>query len=153
MIRDHLSDSTTYRRLSPNEAELETRRIRHALTNWMAKHSTVLTKNELRFLKHHYNANEEPFATFYATMKVHKQPLKTRPIVSCSGSLLAALGVWVDDKLQKAARTQRSYFTSSFDLKKELSVLNLPPGYFLFTADAESMYTNIPTDRALLFIG
>lgn len=153
VIRDHLSDSTTYRRLSPNEAELETRRIRHALTNWMAKHSTVLTKNELRFLKHHYNANEEPFATFYATMKVHKQPLKTRPIVSCSGSLLAALGVWVDDKLQKAARTQRSYFKSSFDLKKELSALILPPGCFLFTADAESMYTNIPTDRALLFIG
>jgi hypothetical protein len=59
----------------------------------------------------------------------------------------------VDDKLQKAAHTQRSYFKSSFDLKKELSVLTLPPGCFLFTADAESMYTNIPTDRALLFIG
>jgi hypothetical protein len=153
VIRDHLSDSTTYRRLPPREAALETRRIQHALTTWMTKHHAVLTKNELRFLKHHYQTNEEPFATFYATMKVHKQPLKTRPIVSCSGSLLAALGVWVDDKLQKAAHTQRSYFKSSFDLKKELSVLTLPPGCFLFTADAESMYTNIPTDRALLFIG
>jgi hypothetical protein len=114
----------------------------------MEKHKTVLTKNEARFLKHHHHANEEPFATFYATMKVHKQPLKNHPIVSCSGSLLAALGVWVDDKLQKATRTQHSYFKSSIDLKKELSAITLPPGCFLFTADAESMYTNIPTDHA-----
>ena len=86
-------------------------------------------------------------------MKVHKTPLKTRPIVSCSGSLLHALGVWVDDKLQIAARRQRSYFKSSLDLKKELTALNVPPNAYLFTADAVSMYTNIPTDRALLFIG
>jgi hypothetical protein len=87
-------------------------------------------------------------------MKVHKPPpLRTRPIVSCSGCLTQAIGEWVDDKLQIAAKEQRSYFKSSFDLKKDLDDLHVPPNSFLFIADAVSMYTNIPTDRALLFIG
>lgn len=153
VLRDHLSDSSTYQQLSPMQAELEERRIKYSLNAWIMKHKKILTKNELRFLQHHLDTNKEPFATFYATMKVHKQPLKTRPIVSCSGSLLEALGIWVDDKLQKAARAQQSYFKSTFDLKEELSALKLSPRCLLFTADAESMYTNIPTDRALLFIG
>ena len=153
VIRDHLSDTTTYQRLSSTVAATEAKRLWHLLTEWIKKHKAILTKYEHRFLCHHLNTNKEPFATFYATMKVHKHPLKTHPIVSCSGSLLAAIGVWVDDKLQKAARAQQSYFKSSFDLKKELSALTLPSGCLLFTADAESMYTNIPTHRTLLFIG
>jgi hypothetical protein len=82
-------------------------------------------------------------------MKVHKTPLKTRPIVSCSGSLLFALGIWIDDKLQPVARRQRSYFKSSYVLKQELIALHLPPNARLFTSDAVSMYTSIPTAQAL----
>ena len=116
------------------------------------KYKKLLTKNEFRFLKTKLIENVEPFATFYTTMKVHKSPLKTRPIVSCSGSLLEALGVWVDDKLQIAAQRQRSYFKNSLELKQNLTTLDIPPNAFLFTADAESMYTNIPTHRALMLI-
>jgi hypothetical protein len=82
-------------------------------------------------------------------MKVHKSPLKTRPIVSCSGTLLYYLGIWVDDKLQKFAKRQRSYFKSSFDLKTDLMAMELPPNATIFTADAVSMYTNIHTETAL----
>jgi hypothetical protein len=82
-------------------------------------------------------------------MKVQKTPLKTRPIVSCAGSFLYALGVWVDDKLQVYAKQQKSYFKSSFDLKQALTVLDLPETALLFTSDAISMYTNIPTTIAL----
>jgi len=153
VIRDHLSDSRTYQRLSPSEINLEKRRLPNMLDEWMKKYHKDLTRNERRFLKHHIVNNKEPFATFYATMKVHKMPLRTRPIVSCSGSLLYALGVWVDDKLQIAARAQRSYFKSSFNLNRELSALHVPRGCTLFVADAESMYTNIPTHWALNRIG
>ena len=153
VVRDHLSDRGTYRRLTPQSATLYEQRIRNQLTSWTKKWKKVTTKNEKRFLKHYYDRNESPFATFYATAKVHKSPLKTRPIVSCSGSLLEAIGTWVDDKLQHAARRQTSYFKSSFDLQKELIALEVPPGARLFTADAVSMYTNIPTHRALMFIG
>ena len=39
------------------------------------------------------------------------------------------------------------------ELKKELLDLNLPRNACLFTADAVSMYTNIPTHTALNLIG
>ena len=94
-----------------------------------------------------------PSAAFYLEAKVRKIPLISQAIVSCSGSLLAALSIWVDDKLQHAVKKQPSYFKSSFDLRKEIETLELPSNASLFTADAVSMYTNIPTDRALLFVG
>jgi len=106
-------------------------------------------QSKRKFLQHHRLLNESPFPVFYLTVKVHKTPLKTRPIVSCSGSLLYGLGVWLDDKLQKVAQQQKSYFKSSFDLKTDLVALQLPPDARLFSADAIAMYTNIPTARAL----
>ena len=46
-----------------------------------------------------------------------------------------------------------SYFKNTLELKKELLNLNLPRNARLFTADAVSMYTNIPTHTALNLIG
>ena len=79
--------------------------------------------------------------------------LKSRPIVSCPGSLLHGLGVWVDRKLQEVAQRTVSYFKNTLELKKELLELNLPRNARLFTADAVSMYTIIPTHTALNLIG
>ena len=78
--------------------------------------------------------------------------LKSRPIVSCPGSLLHGLGVWVDQKLQEVAQKIVSYFKNTLELRKELLDLNLPRNARLFTDDAVSMYTNIPTHTALNII-
>ena len=92
-------------------------------------------------------------ATFYGTIKVHKSPLQTRPVVSYSGSIAWGLGVWIDSKLQVVAEQQKAYFCDSRSLKTMLEDLNLPHGARLFTADAVSMYTNIPTEKGLRLIG
>ena len=87
-------------------------------------------------------------------LKIHKSPWTIRPIVSCSGSLLYALGVWVDRKLQPIATAQPSYLLSSLDFKSTAAELPpLPPGARLFISDATSFYTNIPTAAALREIG
>ena len=77
-----------------------------------------------------------------------------RPIVSCSGSLLYSLAVWVDRKLKVAAIAQALYIASSRDFKDHL-VKNMPypPNAQLFTADAVSYYTSINTHQALREIG
>jgi hypothetical protein len=85
-------------------------------------------------------------------MKIHNAPFSSRPILSQIGALVRALGTRVDDKLQQFARRQQTYFKSSFKLKNILDQVVVPRNSFLFTADAVSMYTNIPTDKALRFM-
>ena len=112
-----------------------------------------VSKQELRYLNFHFDPASATLPVLYLTLKVYKTPWTTRPIVSCSGSLLYHLGVWVDIHLQKVATTQKTYLKISLQLKNELMRLQpLPPGARLFTADATSMYTNINTSMALIEI-
>ena len=78
--------------------------------------------------------------------------LKSQPIISCPGSLLHGLGVWVTCKLHEVTKKTISYFKNSLELKKQLLLLHLLPNTCLFTADAVSMYANIPTHAALNLI-
>ena len=115
---------------------------------------------ERAFIREELKSNQSPYVCFYLTLKAHKlklgqmvDHLKSHPIVSCSGSLLHGLGVWVDRKLQEVAQKTVSYSKNTLELKKQLLELHLPPNACLFTADAVSMYTNIPTHMALNLIG
>ena len=78
--------------------------------------------------------------------------LKSRLIVTCPGSLLHPLGIWIDRKLQVIAKQQESYFRNSFELRQQLCSTTYPTNATLFTADAVSMYTNIPTNTAIMLI-
>ena len=75
--------------------------------------------------------------------KLHKTPIKTRPVCSDCASLPHALGEWVDEMLQPMVKAQHTYFRDSFALKKELDALTLPANSSLLTFDAISMYTKI----------
>ena len=158
-MRDHLSDTTTYKSLTTSEIDRYSSDITKNILGWMKMHHKTLTKMERAFLCKKLKSNQSPYARFYLTLKAHKlkpgqtvDNLKSRPIVSCPGSLLHGLGVWVDRKLQEVAQRIVSYFKNTLELKKELLNLNLPRNARLFTADAVSMYTNIPTHTALNLI-
>ena len=104
----------------------------------------------MQFIRKNTKECSDPFCKLYLLMKVHKQPLKTRPVVSCSGSLLHPLGVWLDTALQPIVNSLPSFIASSYDLKEALNdIPPLPKGALLFTADAVSMYTNIDTSYAI----
>jgi hypothetical protein len=148
-LDDHLQDRDTYKYLGPNAVADHKARIKNEFAAWFKRHKKVLSKSERLFLMTHTAECTDFWPYFYLLMKVQKTPLKTRPIVSCAGSFLYALGVWVDDKLQAYAKKQKSYFKSSFDLKQELTTIVVPDNAVLFTSDAISMYTNIPTTIAL----
>ena len=148
-FRDHLSDPTTYANLSPDEATQAHADNELNLCLWLAEHKDAISPAHFKYLVDYKSSVVDPFPQFYLLMKVHKSPLKTRPIVSYSGSLFYGLGKWVDHHLQKVALTFRSYVKSSFTLKAELDHLVLPSGSHLFTADATSMYTNIHSSVAI----
>ena len=159
-MQDHLSDTTTYKSLTTSEIDRYSSDITKNILGWLKTHHKTLTKMERAFLRKKLKSNQSPYARFYLTLKAHKlkpgqtvDQLKSRPIVSCPGSLLHGLGVWVDRKLQEVAQRTVSYFKNTLELKKELLDLNLPTNACLFTADAVSMYTNILTHTALNLIG
>ena len=126
---------------------------------WLIKYATStktrqgISKQSLKYLRTNFDPDKSKLPVLYLTLKVHKDPWTTRPIVSCSGSLLYHLGVWVDTHLQEVATAQATYIKNSKVLKDQIIPLSpLPPGARLFTADATSMYTNINTGKALLEI-
>ena len=156
---DHLNDTTTYKLLMSIETDCYTLEIQKHILAWLKTYNKKLTKMEHAFIQDELNSNQSPYAWFYLTPKAHKlklgqtvNHLTSRPIVSCPGSLLHGLSVWVDRKLQEVAQ-KISYFKNMLELKKQLLNLHLPPNAHLFTADAVSMYTNIPTHMALNLIG
>ena len=152
-LHEHLLDETTYTPLTSEETTRFCTKIRRKFDSWLHRYTQFLSKQERTFLRRWADDCKEVTPYFYLLMKVHKPTLSSRPIVSCSGSLLYALGVWVDLKLQRIAAQQHTFLKSSFDLKNELLDLHLPPTARFFTSDAVGMYTNIRTTAALQEIG
>lgn len=148
-LNDHLLDKNTYSRYTRQDALVLMERISTSLESFISKYKIHLRKADISYLEQTRHV-KDPFPKFYITAKVHKNPWKTRPIVSSSGSQLHGLGRWVDTILQPYAQSTPSYIQSSRVLKNLL--MDLPPlpiNARLFTADAVSMYTNIGTSDAL----
>jgi hypothetical protein len=104
--------------------------IRQTITSWINHNKKFLTQNEETYLKRSFDQCIEPFGAFYLLMKVHNipmLPISTRAIMSASGTLLFALGVWTDRKLQPFATRQREYFKSSQFFKTQLNDVVVPP--------------------------
>ena len=158
-MRDHLLDGRTYEPLSKADCSNHKQRLEHEIKAWMKTYHKNITKMERAFLKQGLKDNKKAFCGFYLTLKAHKlKPgqnvthLISRPIVTCLGSLLHPLGIWTDLKLQTLAKEQVSYFQNSNDLRQDLCSTHYHPTAQLFTANAISMYTNIPTNTAIMLI-
>jgi hypothetical protein len=149
---DHLNDETTYRRISASDADARMASIQAQILDFIQNEAFLLPEDEQTYLERSLDIKDK-YAYFYLTAKVHKDPWKTRPIVSISGSITHGLGRWLDKELQPICRKLQSFISSSFDLKTQLSTLSIDASKArFFTADAVSMYTNIDTDHALQVI-
>ena len=85
----------------------------------------------------------------YFLPKVHKHPLKLRPIVSCSGGPTERASRYLDGLLQPHARRVDSYVANSIDVVRRLRELTLPRDTTLVSLDVESLYTNITHPLAI----
>lgn len=178
--RDHLSDTGTYRELTPTAAHNRLKAICRLVRAFLRDHQTKtvlhygasvprLTSDGLfiqQSVEHSLQTSMDtflrdgvlppgahPFAYFYALAKIHKPTLQTRPITSVSGSILHGLGLWLDEELKKVVAKLDYVTTSSSELAATLQALPpLPPNAVLFTADARSFYTNVDTAHALSVI-
>jgi hypothetical protein len=80
----------------------------------------------------------------YGGPKLHKTPLKWRPIVSCVGGINEHISKWIDHHLKRVIKTTPTFLRDSQQVVMELKAIGeLPPHTRLFTSDATAMYTNI----------
>ena len=147
--------------------DLEQQRLTYLFASFKGKHrpllpnenpATASTTGELSEAKYIYlnRAYKETnqLGRFRMTSKVHKNPVKMRPVVCCAGTRMNHLSKWLDFQLQRLKPFVPTYLRDSHDLLARLRNLDgLPSNARLFTADAVSMYTNIDTDHALSVIG
>ena len=129
-IRDalvHLSDRTTYAIIPEERALREAEQLSDEISNWIDSYRGYLGIDAPRYLRKKLSETaDEPFGYFYLLYKLHKTPVKTRPVCSDCASLTHALGQWVDEQLQPIVKAQHTYFKNSFELKEELLTLKLP---------------------------
>lgn len=151
VLTDHLLDYKTYKQLTVEEAAELRRDARHKMMELLDTYRASLPQHEQTYFDRCTNIKRTRTPVFYITAKVHKSPIKSRPVVSSCGSFLSYLSTWIDRKLQTIC-TQRvpTYIRDSEHLRLLLISLGvLPRGAKLFTTDAVAMYTNICIDHAL----
>jgi hypothetical protein len=149
VFKDHLLHADTYRRIEPMEAAQIITTIKMKIGQFLQSFSKILPENKRQFLIGSIKQHKK-IPSFYLTMKIHKTPMATRPIVAIRGSITSGLGCWLDQQLQPICKQLPTYLKSSFVLTDLLTALpDLPTGARLFTANAISMYTNIDTDHAI----
>jgi hypothetical protein len=152
---DHLGNTNVYRRISQFEAYDRQIQLAHKLESLLTEwdDDKLISLAEWRFLQTSIDKYKDKPTRFRLTIKVHKQPWKTRPIVCCAGTMLNGFSRWIDYWLQRLKPLIPSFIKNSEQLINDLQSLGeLPPGALLFKADAESMYTNIDTEHAIAVI-
>ena len=85
----------------------------------------------------------------YFLPKLHKCPIKLRPIVSCTNGPTYTSTALLDRLLQPHMKATASYIRNSTDLICTLSHIRIPEKAFLITLDIESLYTNIGHNEAI----
>jgi hypothetical protein len=137
-----------YSQLSKIEANHRMEHLKTLLKNLIQQNQNLLTKAELtyfdRSLKSHFR-----LPMFYGLPKVHKTPMSLRPVVSTTNSLLATFSIWLDYKMKTILPLIQSFLKDSYTLIEELKTFRIPETAKIFTADAQSMYTNIDTTTGL----
>ena len=146
---DHLDKTATYEHLPPNRAKELMQQTKQQLIALVERHQKALPHHERVYFKRSF-AESHRTPQFYLTLKVHKTPWATRPVVACVGSFNEVFSKWLDIQMKRLLPLSQTYLKDSYQVLDELKALGqLPANARLFTADAHSMYTNIDTKHAL----
>ena len=148
-FKDHLNDTATYRRLTPEEAATNMQSTAENINFFLLSFEKGLCKHSYNFIERSTNENLQSPSFMYLLAKVHKTPLKTRAIISYSGSLCHGLAKWLSVELKKIIAHMPYVATSSSNVVKDISSKAWRRRTQVFTMDAVSMYTNIHVGHAL----
>ena len=142
---EHLSDRKTYQLIQNDPTEQIVTQFTEYLKT--CKDRGVITTQEYYKLAPTKKVDTQ---RIYFLPKVHRNPLKLRPIVSCTNGPTQKASAFLDKLLQPQMKKVRSYLKSSTDLIHILQSLTIPVHAYLITLDIESLYTNISHEEAII---
>jgi hypothetical protein len=149
-----LSDATTYQPVNLMAMGIDTmqleERVRREAVHQIKSMGVILPGNERRWLLANTD-RPSSLPEFYILPKLHKDPVKGRPIVASHSWCTTPLSIWCANRLKPVVDTLPTVLRDTRDLISRLSVITFDSQVkvCLSTADVESLYTNIPIDDAL----
>ena len=152
---DCISDEQAYRPLTADEAKI-------VLDRKCATMRDLAQRAELfdwkfgslsEFLAHKITANgeEHHVPKFYGIPKIHKQPVKFRPILPCHSAIQNPAAKFCSKVLKPIVNAAPTIIRGTKDLAIKLSTIKIPPWreIYLVTGDVVAYYPNIPLQKCL----
>lgn len=149
LAHKHLADRSTYEVLESDPRDEIVDRYHKYLDQCLA--DKVLDKYQYNSLRVPVDHQSQ---IMYFLPKLHKHPLKLRPIVSSIGGITVQASKFIDRLLQPLMKRVPSYCKNSLEIVKLIRETKVPYDSYLATLDVESLYTNISFEMAITtFIG
>jgi len=101
-------------------------------------------KHNAKYILQDEKLKEIRFCRFYPVIKMHKNPITTRPIVPNIDFPTYYVSKFLHHHLWPIVKKLPSYIEDAKDLMKQLDERSFAPGTTLLASDIVSMYPNIP---------
>jgi hypothetical protein len=124
------------------------------LTDLVFEYKDHLDKEEIRWIIQPSKKGWEPMR-FYITAKVHKKPIKGRPIVPSMTWMTFHLSQWIANQLNPLIPSTQWVLKDSYDLLESLKQLNLtelPNTMRVASADVDALYPSMDITTGLQLV-
>ena len=131
-------------------------RMLSKLDMFLAAHCQSIDFTEGKWLRYQRDTGQFRLAEFYLLPKLHKDPIKGRPIVASRAWVFTPLSQWIAFHLNTVLESCDTVLASTASIVTELRAFADPHDggdVYLVTADVSDMYNNIPVDQAILAVG
>jgi hypothetical protein len=146
---EHLNDITTYKIIEDfNLFDFQT----EALVLISDLHDKFHLSDKIWSFIHNILKFDSKIGKFRILPKLHKKKLGIRPIINCKNTTNEILSRFIDMILQPIVKKQEFYIKDSQNLIQITKNLVFKNKCYLYSADFESLYTNIPFNDAITIV-
>src|SRR5882757_3607362 len=106
-----------------------------------------------KFFRHRITVKGEQHVipVFYGIPKIHKEPVKMRPIIPCHSAIQNPAAKYISKKLKPLVEVAPTILKGTKDLAIKLSKIDLDSNrqWFLVSGDVVAFYPNVPLEQCL----
>ena len=145
-----LGDTSTYRRVH----NISVTGVQKKMLAFIEALRGEIPSHEYKWLKHETSRLDQ-LPQFYIMPKLHKNPVKGRPIVASHSWCTWPISKWIANRINSHTARQNTVLSDTNALIQLLEGVEFDEDadVLLSTADVESLYTSIPIKDALTAVG